>query len=89
MKTDDDLLEAVVRYSFETTGAPKEQIDLMMHNFRTQLLPNLKRKPPQMPTDEEYAEKFEKMKHETPTFLKFLMSNEFPDLPGRFRGENN
>jgi hypothetical protein len=89
VKTDDDLLEAVVRYSFETTGAPKEQIDLMMHNFRTQLLPNLRRRPPQALTDEEYAEKFEKMKHETPAFLRFLMSHEFPDLPERFRGGNN
>jgi hypothetical protein len=27
MKTEDDLLEAIVRYSFESTGASEGQID--------------------------------------------------------------
>jgi len=31
MKTEDDLLEAIARYSLESTGASEGQIDLMMH----------------------------------------------------------
>ena len=38
MKTEDDLLEAVVRYSLEGTGASEGQIDLMIYRFRTQLM---------------------------------------------------
>jgi hypothetical protein len=30
MKTEDDLLEAIARYSLESTGASEEQIGLMM-----------------------------------------------------------
>jgi hypothetical protein len=42
MKIEDDLLEAVVRYSLEGTVASKGQIDLMIHRFRTQLMAKLK-----------------------------------------------
>jgi len=38
MKTEDDLLEAVVRYSLEGTGASEGRIDLMIYRFRTQLM---------------------------------------------------
>ena len=56
MKTEDDLLEAIARYSLESTGASEGQIDLMMHRFQTQLMAKLKRKPAKLLTDEEYAE---------------------------------
>ena len=53
MKTEDDLLEAVVRDSLEGTGASEEQIDLMIHRFRTQLMAKLKTKPAKLMTEEE------------------------------------
>jgi hypothetical protein len=89
MKTEDDLWEAIVRYSVETTGASEAKIDLMMHQFRTQMMANLKTKPAKTRTDEEYAEKFEQMKQEVPALLQYLMTHDFDDLPGKFRGENN
>jgi hypothetical protein len=46
MKTENDLFEALVRYSFETTGASKAQIDLVLPQFRRQLMENLKTIPP-------------------------------------------
>jgi len=58
MKTEDDLLEAIAHYSIESTGASERQIDLMMHQFRTQLMANLKTEPAKLLTDEEYAEGF-------------------------------
>ena len=53
MKTEDDLLEAVVRYSLEGTGASEGQIDLVIHRFRTQLMAKLKTKPAKLMTEEE------------------------------------
>jgi hypothetical protein len=35
MKTEDDLLEAIERYSLESTGASEEEIDRMLREFRT------------------------------------------------------
>jgi hypothetical protein len=78
-----------VRYSFEGTGASEEQIDLVMHQFRTQLMANLKTNPAKTLTEEEYSEKFEQMKKEMPAFLQYLRTHDFGDLPGKFRGENN
>ena len=59
MKTEDDLLEAIVRYSLEGAGASDGQIGLMVHRFRTQLMAKLKTKPAKLLTEEEYAEGFE------------------------------
>jgi hypothetical protein len=59
MKTADDLLEAVVRYSLEGTVASKGKIDLMIHRFRTQLMAKLKTEPAKLMTEEEYAEGFQ------------------------------
>ena len=89
MKTEHDLLEALMRYCFESTGASAAEVDLKMHQFRTQLMANLKTKPPKALTEEEYAAKFEQMKAEAPAYLHYLMTHDFGDLPGKFRGENN
>jgi hypothetical protein len=88
MKTEDDLLEAVARYSLESTGASEGQIDLMMHQFRTQLMANLKTGPAKLLTDEEYAEGFEQMKKEAAAFLQYLMTHDLGNLPSELRGEN-
>jgi len=66
-----------------------QQIDLVMHQFRTQLMANLKPEPAKTLTDEEYAERFEQMKKELPALLQYLRTHDFGDLPGKFRGENN
>jgi hypothetical protein len=58
MKTQADLLQAIARYSLESTGASEEQIDRMMHQFRTRLMPNLKTGPAKLLTDEQYAKGF-------------------------------
>jgi hypothetical protein len=89
MKTEDDLLEAVVRYSLEGTGASEGQIDLMIHRFRTQLLAKLKTKPGKLMTAEEYAEGFEQMKKEAAPFLQYLITHDSENLPRELRGENN
>jgi hypothetical protein len=89
MKTDSDLLEAFMRYSFESTGASDAEVDLKMHQFRTQLMANLKTNPAKTLTDEEYAEKLEQMKKELPAYLHYLSTHDFGDLPGKFTGENN
>ena len=89
MKTEDDLLETIARYSLESTGASEEQIDLMMHQFRTQLMAKLKTKPAKLLTDEEYAEGFHQMKKEAAVFLQYLMTHDLGNLPGELRGENN
>jgi hypothetical protein len=89
MKTEDDLLEAIVRYSFESKGASEGQIDLLMNQFRTQLMANLKTTPAKTLTDEEFAKKFEQMKKEVPALLQYFVTHDFGDLPGEFRGENN
>ncbi len=75
MKTEDDLLEAIA--------------DLMMHQFRTQLMGNLKTEPAKLLPDEEYAEGFEQMKKEAAAFLQYLMTHDLGNLPGELRGENN
>jgi acyl-CoA reductase-like NAD-dependent aldehyde dehydrogenase len=41
MKTEEDLLDAIARYSLESTGASEGQIDLMMRQFRTRLIPDV------------------------------------------------
>jgi hypothetical protein len=89
MKTEDDLLKAIARYSLEGTGASEGQIDLMMHRFRTQLMAKLKTKPAKLLTEEEYAEGFEQMKNEAATFLQYLMTHDFGSLPSELRGETN
>ena len=89
MKTEDDLLEAVVRYSLEGTGALEEQIDLMIHRFRTQLMAKLKTKPAKLMTEEEYAEGFEQMKKEAAPFLQYFITHDLGNLPRELRGENN
>jgi hypothetical protein len=89
MKNENDLLEDLVRYSFETSGASEAEIDLTMHQFRTQLIANLKTNPAKNLSDEEYAEKFEHMKKEVPAFLNYLMTHDFGQLPGKFLGQNN
>jgi hypothetical protein len=89
MKTEDDLLEAIARYSLESTGASEGQIDLMMHRFQTQLIAKLKRKPAKLLTDEEYAEGFRQMKKEARAFLHYLMTHDSANLPGELRGEKN
>jgi hypothetical protein len=89
MKTEDDLLEAVVRYSLEGTGASEGQIDLMIHRFRTQLMAKLKTKPAKLLTDEEYADGFQQMKKEAAVFLQYLMTHDSGNLPIELRGENN
>ncbi len=50
----------------ETTGAPKVKIELIMHTFRTQLLPNVTLKRDRELTDEEYGQGLLKIKQETP-----------------------
>ncbi len=89
MKTEDDLLEAIARYSLESTGASEGQIDLMMHRFQTQLIAKLKRKPAKLLTDEEYAEGFRQMKKQAGAFLQYLMTHDSANLPGELRGEKN
>jgi hypothetical protein len=89
MKTEDDLLEAVVRYSLEGTGASEGQIDLMIHRFRTQLMAKLKIEPAKLMTEEEYAEGFEQMKKEAAPFLQYLITHDFGNLPRELRRENN
>jgi hypothetical protein len=89
MKTEDDLLKAIARYSLESTGASEEQIDLMMHKFRTQLMAKLKTKPAKLLTDEEYAEGFQQMKKEAAVFLQYLMTHDSGNLPIELREENN
>jgi hypothetical protein len=89
MKTDHDLLDELIRYLFESSGAPKEQVDLTMQQYRTMLLANLKRRPPTPLTDADYAAKLAEMKKEAPAFLEYLLAGNFHPLPGRFRGENN
>jgi hypothetical protein len=86
MKTEDDLLEAIARYSLEGTGASEGQIDRMIHQFRTQLMAKLKTKPGKLLTDEEYAEGFEQMKKEAAVFLQYLMTHDSENLPGELRG---
>ena len=88
MKTEDDLLEAIARYSLESTGASEEQIGLMMHKFRTQLMAKLKTKPAKLLTDEEYAEGLQQMKKEA-AVLQYLMTHDSGNLPIELRGENN
>jgi hypothetical protein len=88
MKTEDDLLEAIARYSLENTGASEEEIDRMMHEFRTQLIANLKTGPAKFLTDEEYARGFEEMKKEAAAFLRYLMTHDLGNLPSELRGKN-
>jgi hypothetical protein len=89
MKTEDDLLETIVRYSLEGTGASEGQIDLMMHRFRTQFMAKLKTKLAKLLTEEEYAEGFERMKNEAAAFLQYLMTHDFGSSPSELRGEIN
>ena len=88
MKTEDDLLKAIVRYSLEGTGASEDQIDLMMQRFRTQFTEKLKTKH-RLLTDEEYTEGFEQMKKEAAAFLQYIMTHDFGSLPRELRGETN
>jgi hypothetical protein len=88
MKTEDELLEAVARYSLESTGASEGHIEVMMRQFRTRLMPNLKRGPAKLLTDQEYAEGFEQMKKEAAAFLGYLMTHDMGNLPSELRGEN-
>jgi hypothetical protein len=50
MKTEDDLLEAIARYSLESTGASEGQIDLMMHRFPNATYGKAKKKTCQVTT---------------------------------------
>lgn len=81
MKTEDDLLEAFTRYCFESTGAPAAQVDLLLHQYRAQLTPRLKKTPAKPLTDEEFESRFEQMKKEAPAYLSFLLTGKFPELP--------
>jgi hypothetical protein len=88
MKTEDDLLEAIARYSLESTGASEKEIDHMLREFRTRLIANLKTGPAKLLTDEEYAHGFEEMKKEAAAFLQYLMTHDIGSLPSELRGEN-
>lgn len=89
VKTDHDLLEEFTRYVIEGAGMSPPEVDLWMHNWRTQLMPNMKRRAPKPMTDAEYSEQLKKLKTEAPAYLHFLLNTEVPELPGKFRGENN
>ena len=88
MKTDHDLLWEMIRYSFESFGASKQEIDLEIARLKTQTA-QLKRKPPTPLSDADYAAKLEEMKKETPAFLDYLLNQRFPPIPPEFTGERN
>jgi hypothetical protein len=88
VKTEKDLLEAIARYSLESTGASEEEINVMMQRFRTRFMPYVKTGPPKLLTDEEYADGFQQMKKEAAAFLQYLMTHDMGNLPDELRGED-
>jgi len=77
MKTDNDLLEELFRCVVERTGASPLKIDLIIQQFRRQLLANLNVEPAQSLTDKEYEKRLEKMDKEVPVFVNYLVTNDF------------